>query len=106
MHHYVHHGYMLFTWITGKYYFGSPTVGHQYLYFFMDTTLGKVTTYAMLGLLCAMTLLYFLFAVATQLLDTSKNGNNTADNGDNDDSLLVNLAFVLIGTRLVCKFRA
>ena len=97
--------YMLFTWITGKYYFGSPTVGPQYLYFFMDTTLGKVTTYAMLGLLCAMTLLYFLFSVTVQQLDNI--GNNTATYGDNNDaSLLVNLAFVLIGTRLVCKFRA
>mmetsp|Transcript_58375 Transcript_58375/g.66179 ORF Transcript_58375/g.66179 Transcript_58375/m.66179 type:complete len:399 (+) Transcript_58375:93-1289(+) len=95
--------YMLFTWITGKYYFGSPTVGPQYLYFFMDTTLGNVTTYAMVGLLFAMTMLYLLFSVAIQILDN--NGNNGNNNGDNADSLLINLVFLLIGTRLVCKFR-
>jgi len=69
----------------------------------MDTTLGNVTTYAMVGLLFAMTMLYLLFSVAIQILDN--NGNNGNNNGDNADSLLINLVFLLIGTRLVCKFR-
>ena len=87
--------YMLFTWITGKYYFGSPTVGPQYLYFFMDTTLGKITTYAMVGLLFAMTMLYLLFSEYATNTDCQNDHGSDCFYGDawycNDSADVSNL---------------
>mmetsp|Transcript_1144 Transcript_1144/g.1239 ORF Transcript_1144/g.1239 Transcript_1144/m.1239 type:complete len:367 (-) Transcript_1144:185-1285(-) len=88
--------YFLFTWITAKYYFGSPqSSGPQYIYFCMDTTLGAITSIAMVGLCGIMTVLYLVFAGVIQLLD-----QNT-----NEESVVANIVFVVIGTALVCKFR-
>jgi len=99
--------YMIFTWCTGIYYHGNQTtIGPQYIYFFMDTTLGAITSYAILGLLIALTTCFVLFSWSIQLLDYMNN-NSTGEigNGEGEDSLFINIGFVLVGTFVVCRFR-
>lgn len=75
-------------------------------YFFMDTTLGAITSYAILGLLIALTTCFVLFSWSIQLLDYMNN-NSTGEigNGEGEDSLFINIGFVLVGTFVVCRFR-
>ncbi|OEU14924.1 hypothetical protein FRACYDRAFT_241482 [Fragilariopsis cylindrus CCMP1102] len=117
--------YMILTWLLGIYYhFGynnktnskdtkKTSVGPQYIYFFMDTSMGILTTYCMVGLLFAMMTIYLFFSVIIQILDTgggsgggsgSGSGSGSGDN-DTEDSLIVNIIFLIIGILVVCRFR-
>ena len=89
--------YISFTWIMAVVYFGDSTVGPQYIYWFFDTTLGKTTTIAIVGLTTALTTFFVVFSLA---MSTFLGGG-----GDEPPSLLLNIAFLVVGTHLVCKFR-
>jgi hypothetical protein len=131
--------YMILTWILGiLYYFNSSTlnntkgkntkgnntntnkvvVGPQYIYFFMDTSMGIMTTYCMIGLLLAMMIIYILFSLVIKILNTDTDtgvgegvgvGVGDIDNvegvGVGKDSLLANITFFITGILLVCRFR-
>lgn len=90
--------YVFLTWVTGKFYFGNAEIGPQYIYWFMDTTVGKNTTIALACLAFATTLSYGVssFVVFAVLGDPSTETN---------PSLWTSILFLLIGTRLVCRFR-
>jgi len=90
--------YMVFTWCTGKWFFGNDKIGPQYIYWFMDTTLGTGTTIAMMVLLSVMVSSFALFAflVSTVLGDSA---SETAP------SFWKNVLILVAGTRLVCRFR-
>jgi hypothetical protein len=130
---------MILTWILGiLYYFNSSTlnntkgkntkgnntntnkvvVGPQYIYFFMDTSMGIMTTYCMIGLLLAMMIIYILFSLVIKILNTDTDtgvgegvgvGVGDIDNvegvGVGKDSLLANITFFITGILLVCRFR-
>jgi preprotein translocase subunit SecG len=120
---------MIFTWLLGIYYFGNVgnttsnnsketkkaiVIGPQYIYFFMDTSMGIITTYCMVGLLFAMMIICILFSLIIEILDTNSNGsgsgsgssdNNDTIESDEDNSLIVNIIFFLVGILLICRFR-
>lgn len=89
--------YILFTWIMATKHFGNKTIGPQYIYWFMDTTLGETTTKALAALAFALALFFGIFSVAVQhFLHGGAHG---------DSSPATNLLFLVVGTRLVCKFK-
>lgn len=89
--------YILFTWTMATMYFGNEKIGPQYIYWFMDTTLRETTTKALAALAFALTLFFGIFSVAVQhFLHGGAHG---------DSSLATNLVFLVVGTRLVCKFK-
>lgn len=86
--------YISFTWTMAVVYFGNKKVGPQYIYWFFDTTLGKTATIAIVALTAALTFFFVVFSlVVTNIL------------GGDESSLLLNLAFLVLGTHLVCKFK-
>jgi hypothetical protein len=70
-----------------------PSAGPQFLYFFMDTTLGTTTSIALVVLLVVLLVFYGLFCVLHQVLDHLGGG-----------AVLHGLAVVLISSA-VCRFR-
>lgn len=90
--------YVVFTWLMGKYYFGNKTVGPQYIYWFMDTTLEKTTTMALVALLFALTLYFAMFSFVVEMFL----GSGSDDAGP--PSLPANVAFLVAGVYIVCKF--
>lgn len=89
--------YILFTWIMAVVYFGNKTIGPQYIYWFMDTTLGKTTTIAIVALTTALSIYFALFSfVMSKVL---------GGGGDISPNLALNLSVLVVGTQLVCKFK-
>ena len=60
--------YVIFTW-NMMHRWAEREHGPQNIYFFFDTTMGKVTTISLLALLCALLIFYALFASARIGLD-------------------------------------
>ena len=89
--------YMLFTWIMGVVYFGNRKIGPQYIYWFMDTTLGKATTIAIVALTTALSIYFALFSFVMSTL--------LGGGGDSEPNLLLNVAVLVLGTHLVCRFK-
>ncbi len=89
--------YILFTWTMAVVYFGNRHIGPQYIYWFLDTTLGKTTTIAIVGLTVAMSTYFALFSLA---VSTFLGGGD-----DTTLNLVKNVAFWVLGTHLVCKFK-
>eukprot|EP00541_Cyclophora_tenuis_P009597 CAMPEP_0116563556 /NCGR_PEP_ID=MMETSP0397-20121206/12800_1 /TAXON_ID=216820 /ORGANISM="Cyclophora tenuis, Strain ECT3854" /LENGTH=208 /DNA_ID=CAMNT_0004090015 /DNA_START=174 /DNA_END=799 /DNA_ORIENTATION=+ len=58
--------YILFSWVMAPYW--RPDCGPQFIYFFMDTTLGKGNAIAIMILLMVLMVFYGLFAIASTLL--------------------------------------
>jgi hypothetical protein len=85
--------YVLFSWCI-RHRWSSTNDGPQFLYFFLDTTLGYTTTAALLVLLLVLMISYGVFAAIPLLLDRWGGGN-----------IVVHIAFVLLVCRLVCRFR-
>ena len=83
--------YILQTWLL--IYQLKPSAGPQFLYFFLDTTLGMKLTYAILALLVVMFSSFSMFAVAHWLLNYSNAG------------LVPRFLLVLLVCRGVCRFR-
>lgn len=54
--------YILFTWFN-CYFYADPEFGPQYLYWFMDPTLGKVTTISLVALMTALVMSFVTFFV-------------------------------------------
>lgn len=87
-------GYQLFLWsMTNQW---APKHGPLYLYFFMDTTLGKRTTIFMVALLVVMLVFYGAFALLEMAVTKIEEGNHGA---------LPNVAFVLMISSVLMKFR-
>jgi hypothetical protein len=53
--------YILFTWSACRLYGNQPDDGPQYLYWFMDTTLGKTTTVALASLVAVLCASFLIF---------------------------------------------
>ena len=88
--------YIFFTWSIRNVW--NPTGGSAFLYFFLDTTLGAITTtMALLALLAALVLFYGIFGGIERVLQydaVSRFG------------LLGNVAVVVLLCATVCKVRA
>lgn len=85
--------YVLFSWwMVNKW--SSPENGAQFIYFFMDTTLGVTTSIALLVLLFVLLGFYLLFF----FLETFIGGATSSS------SLFVHLAGFLLTSSLVCRF--
>ena len=82
--------FFLFTWTMAVSYHYTPAHGPQYVYWFMDTTLDRTTTVALAALAGALTLFFGLFSLMITI---------------SGDDLYANVAFVIVITWLVCKFR-
>ena len=85
--------YILFSWSAATTMHGNTRDGPQYIYFFLDTSLGKNTTIALAALLSAMTTSFGIFVA----LDTTVNkvGGN----------ILVNILIVTFISSLVIRTR-
>lgn len=95
--------YISFTWIMARLYFGNKTVGPQYIYWFLDTTLEQTTTIALVALTVALMVFFVLFSVVVGMVLGST--NTEEDGASSPPSLVLNLAFLVIGTFLVCRFK-
>ena len=84
--------YTFFSWFMANRWL--PNGGPQYLYFFLDTTLGWTTSIALL-LLCIVLLTFYIFFAKMSTL------------GDNylGEDLLVRLVATVGLSSLVCRFR-
>jgi len=92
-------GYISFTWIMARLYFGNAEVGPQYIYWFMDTTLEDTTTKALAALVLALTLFFAIFSVVVGTVLGGSGGGEASS-----PSLALNVAFLLVGSKFVCKF--
>ena len=83
--------FVLFAWSMKNKWLesGEP----QFMYFFLDTTLGKTTSIALLGLLVILTLFYAIFVLVDDVILMLGGG------------LPTNLAVVISIASLVCRFR-
>jgi hypothetical protein len=73
--------------------FWDPSGGPQFIYFFLDTTLGSKTTYILLILLAVMMTFFAIFATAELILAATGGG------------LVVHTAFVVLVSAAVCRFK-
>jgi len=84
--------YVLFSWSVRNSW--APTKhGPQFLYFFLDTTLGATTTFALLALLIVLMVFYGLFCGLHAALDHLGGG------------IAVHVLAVVLVASLVCRFR-
>jgi hypothetical protein len=86
--------YQVFLWCTANYW--MPKNGPLYIYFFMDTTLGKRTTIFMVALLFVMLFFFGAFALLEMAVTEIEKGNHGA---------LPNLACVFFISSVLMKFR-
>lgn len=82
--------YIVFTWLT-CYVFAAPEMGPQYLYWFMDPTRGKSSTFALVALLFVLILSFVIFCAIEAFIDLT--GSN----------LLIRIACVLAVSSAVVK---
>jgi hypothetical protein len=87
------YGFLYIVCAWSLQHFWRPDVGPQFIYFFLDTTLGKTTTYALLTLLAVLMTFYGIFAVAHIILEWMGGG------------VLTHLLFVVVLSSFVCRFR-
>lgn len=93
--------YVLFTWSMSLRW--SPGNGPQFIYYFFDTTMGKVTSISLLALLCALLLFYVLFATARIGLDTLS--KTFPESAYESIQLACHASFVVLISSAVCRFR-
>jgi len=98
--------YVIFTWNMANRW-TERKHGPQFIYFFFDTTMGKVTTIALVCLLCALLIFYALFATARIVLDSLSGVFKQANDGDDYSvtELACHASFALLLTSAVCRFR-
>lgn len=93
--------YVVFVWVVrGKWMLSTTTGGEerqvlQFPYFFLDTTLGPITTFAIVGLLVILFTFYSVLALASFLADAYLN----------DVGIVANICVVLGASFLICRFR-
>lgn len=83
--------YVLFSW--SMQHFWKPKDGPQFLYFFLDTTLGETATFALVALLLVLMSFFGLFYLAEMVL------------GILGTNVLVHSVFILVICVGVCRFR-
>jgi len=83
--------YVFFAW--GMRFQWVPSREPQFLYFFMDTTLGKTSTIALVVLVVILTVFYGIFVVMADVILYLGGG------------LLVHSAIVVLISTLTCRFR-
>ncbi len=83
--------YVLFAWFMKNKWLksGEP----QFLYFFLDTTLGKTTSIALFGLVVVLTLFYAIFVLVDDLISMLGGG------------LVTHVAVVVGIASMMCRFR-
>ena len=81
--------YVLFSWSMANNW-APPSEGPQYIYFFMDTTLGWKTTISLLVLLAVLTTFYGIFCMASHYISGGVGVNSIA---------------IAVLLSLVCRFR-
>ena len=86
--------YQLFVWFMANYW--VPKHGPVYLYFFLDTTLGKRTSIFIVVLLFVMLFFFSSFALLEIAVTKIEEGNHGA---------LPNVAFVVLISSVLMKFR-
>ena len=86
--------YVLFAWwMSGRWYRKEEGRGPQFLYFFLDTTLGWTTTKALVALLVVLLVFYVAFSVIDDVLEHLEGG------------LIVHLIACVLASCLVCKIK-
>ena len=102
--------YVIFAWnMTHRW--TDREHGPQFIYYFFDTTMGKVTTISLLVLLCALLLFYVLFASARIGLDRLswvfvKSGYESEEGGQYSTiHFTCHACFVTLLSSAVCRFR-
>jgi hypothetical protein len=83
--------YLLFSW--GTMHFWAAQDGPQFLYFFLDTTLGATTSLALVLLLLVIMAFHGLFCVIHQILESLGGG------------FIVHGLAVVVLSGVVCRFR-
>lgn len=86
--------YIVFAWTTRLSWVDAAQHGPQFLYHFLDTTLGITTTLSILVLLITLVVFYALFCVLHQCLDEYLGGG-----------LWTHVAAVVAVSSVVCRFR-
>jgi hypothetical protein len=82
--------YILFTWFN-CYFLADPTFGPQYMYWFMDPTLGKNTTIALVALMSALVMSFCTFFVIDWIVKWT------------EQSIVARLGCVFVITKAVSK---
>jgi hypothetical protein len=83
--------YLIFSWIMADKW--HPEHGPQFFYFFLDTTLGWVTTLGLLGLVTLLLAFYAAFCALDDMLEYL---------GDN---LIIRVCGIVVVSSFVCRFR-
>lgn len=83
--------YVLFSWaMSGRW---TPGRGPQFLYFFLDTTLGWTGSFAILALLAIQFIFYALFSLVDDALENLQGG------------FLTHVLGIILACFFVCRFR-
>eukprot|EP00550_Attheya_septentrionalis_P008643 CAMPEP_0198294568 /NCGR_PEP_ID=MMETSP1449-20131203/23063_1 /TAXON_ID=420275 /ORGANISM="Attheya septentrionalis, Strain CCMP2084" /LENGTH=287 /DNA_ID=CAMNT_0043994553 /DNA_START=68 /DNA_END=931 /DNA_ORIENTATION=+ len=83
--------YVIFSWVMADQW--HPEHGPQFFYFFLDTTLGWITTLALLSLISILLFFYAAFCAMDDVLEYL---------GDN---LIIRLFGIVVVSSFVCRFR-
>ena len=90
--------YVLFSWLMAPYW--HPETGPLFFYFFLDTTLGYVTSLALIVLLIILLIFYAMFYSMALYLD-----GKTEYNSDSNMLYLQHCIGVIFLSYIFCKFR-
>jgi len=80
-------------WMSNRWYPQENGSGPQFLYFFLDTTLGWTTTKALVALLFVLLLFYVVFSVIDDVLEHL------------DGGLVLHLTSCVLASCLACRIR-
>ncbi|CAJ1939149.1 unnamed protein product [Cylindrotheca closterium] len=96
--------YVLFTWFM-MYRWVPHEKGPKFVYFFLDTTLGKDATIALLALVVVLFGFYLLFAILCKYILNSNAGSQEERSLLGNDAIVPRLLLVFGLSKLVCRFR-
>jgi len=94
--------YVLFTWFM-MYRWVPHEKGPKFIYFFLDTTLGKDATIALLALVAILFGFYLLFAILCKYVLNSSSQEESLLLGN--DAIVPRLLLLFGLSKLVCRFR-
>lgn len=97
--------YVLFTWFM-MHRWKPNEEGPNFIYFFLDTTLGKDATIALVALVTVLFGFYLLLAMLCKyVLNSSGSNNDEEESLLGNDAILPRLLLVVGLSKLVCRFR-